>query len=134
MNNRHLPKIYAASLYASSQELKGVKLEAVVAEFINLLESRHHQHMIPAVLKELQAIYFQAEGIVATKVISKEPLDTAILSKLKKIISKKSGKQVAIVSEQDENLLGGLIVKYDDKIMDLSIDNQLKKLSYQLKN
>ncbi|MEK7168881.1 MAG: F0F1 ATP synthase subunit delta, partial [Patescibacteria group bacterium] len=42
------------------------------------------------------------EGIVATKVISKEPLDTAILSKLKKIISKKSGKQVEIVTEQDE--------------------------------
>lgn len=132
MNAKSQATIYATALYDSAESKKGKELQQVVDNFIVQLQSRHQMHMIPMVLEELQSIYFAKTDKVAVRVASKEKLDTAVLSKIKIMVKNNTDKTPEITEEIDEAMLGGVAIKYEDKLVDLTLDNQLKKLSNQL--
>ncbi|OGY96996.1 MAG: hypothetical protein A2543_02480 [Candidatus Komeilibacteria bacterium RIFOXYD2_FULL_37_8] len=67
-------------------------------------------------------------------ITSREELSPAEIKTIEDLVSKKTKKKVVVRQEEDKNILGGTIIKYEDKIIDLSIKNQLKNLAKQLSN
>jgi len=45
------------------------------------------------------------------------------------LIKNRSNKEVVIKQRQDSNVLGGVVVKYEDKLIDMSLKNQLSNLA-----
>lgn len=127
-------KILAAALYEASKNKKGKELDQVIANFSDYLAEHHFVAMIPGILAHLESIHFQAEGIVATKLTSKEELPQSEIKKIVDLVKKNTKQDVVIKTEIDEDLLGGVVVKYNDKIIDMSIRQQLNNLAKQLSN
>lgn len=127
-------KILAASFYQASQGKKGKELDIVIANFSAYLKQHHLVSMIAKILLELEKLHFQANGIVATKVVSKEELSPSEIKKMVDLVTAKTKQTVEIKTAIDKDLIGGAIIKYNDKVIDLSLKNQLIKLQKQLNN
>lgn len=132
--NKNQAKILAAGVYQAIKGKKGQDLEKVVANFSEYLAQHHLVSMIPNILRELEKFYFADHNIIAAIVSSRSELDKQEVDKISKLVQQKTAKQVEIRQEQDELLLGGAVIRYDDKIIDMSLRHQLSNLAKQLSN
>lgn len=127
-------KILAAALYKASADKKGKELDKVIANFSAYLSQHRLVSMIPNILGQLENIHFLKEGIIAAKITSREELAQAEIKKLSDLIKVKTKQAVVVKTEIDQELIGGVVVKYNDKIIDMSIKHQLNNLAKQLSN
>jgi len=71
-------------------------------------------------------------GIVPVKVQTAIPLTEDRLGKLKENLEKLTDKKVEIETEVNEDIIGGMIIRIENKIIDGSITNHLKNLKKSL--
>ena len=70
---------------------------------------------------------------VSIEVISVIELDKEILNEIKENVDKKTGLDVRIKNVLDKNIIGGIVIKIGDKVIDLSIKDKLEDLKNKLK-
>lgn len=126
--------ILAAGVYQAIQGKKGKDLDAVIANFSSYLKQHHLVTMIPKILVELEKFYFDDNNIIAAKISSKDKLADKEIKTISELIKKNTNKTVVAKTEEDKNLLGGAVIKYDDKIIDMSLRYQINNLAKQLSN
>jgi ATP synthase F1 delta subunit len=127
-------KILTAALYLASAGKKGKELETVIANFSTYLAEHHLVYMIPNILAELENIHFSNEGIVKAEVTSSEGLGQEEIKKIADLVKAKTKKEVVVKTDTGKDLIGGAVIKYNDKIIDMSIRHQLNNLAKQLSN
>ncbi|MFA6307787.1 MAG: ATP synthase F1 subunit delta [Patescibacteria group bacterium] len=127
-------KILASALYEASKDKKGKELDKVIGNFSAYLSQHHLVAMIPAILVELENIHFLKEGIVKAYITSSLELDKTEIKNIVDIVKRKIKQEVVAKTETDESIIGGAVVKYKDKIIDMSIRHQLNNLAKQLSN
>ena len=127
-------KILASALYEASHDKKGKELDKIIANFSAYLNQHHLVSMIPAILVELEKMHFLKEGITKALISSSLELDKTEIKNIVEIVKKKTKQEVVAKTETDSNLIGGAVVKYNDKIIDMSIRHQLNNLAKQLSN
>lgn len=71
-------------------------------------------------------------GVLDAQVLSAFPLDDAESKKLAKALQKTLGKKVRLNVSVDRSLIGGVVVRAGDKVIDGSIKGQLKRLARRL--
>ena len=71
-------------------------------------------------------------GIVPVKIQTAIPLTEDRLVKLKKALEKLTKKKVVIETEVTKDIIGGMIIRIENKIIDGSITNHLKNLKKSL--
>jgi len=126
-------KILAKAAYnAICQEAEGPERSQRVKNFLVYLSEHHLNSLIPKILEELENIYLAEKGIIKTTVSSKENLSEKEVKQIADFVSQRSGKKVEIKEELDQDLIGGAVIKYQDRLIDLSIKKQLNNLAKQL--
>jgi F-type H+-transporting ATPase subunit delta len=65
--------------------------------------------------------------------VSATELSSDAVEKIKEALSNKTGKQVILDVEQDPNLLGGIVTRIGDLVLDGSIKTQLLNMRETLK-
>ncbi len=132
MKDKNQAKILAAALYGAAREKNKGELEKIRANFSAYLAKHGWQKLIPAVLLELENIYLAEQGIVRADVVSREKLSEPRLLQICDLVQSQSGRKVQLHSRLDNNLLGGIGGRDEDKIIDFIIKSQLKNLAKQL--
>lgn len=127
-------KILAAGVYKAIQGKQAKDTDSVIANFSSYLKQHHLVTMIPKILIELEKFYFDDNNMIATKISSRDKLADTEINKISEIIKNKTNKNVVVKTEEDKNLLGGTVVKYEDKIIDMSLRHQINNLAKQLSN
>jgi F-type H+-transporting ATPase subunit delta len=131
MKDKDQAKILAKAIYQAMQDKDN---KEIIANFSSYLKDHRLVYLIPVILKELEKINLIATDHIAASVTSKDELDNKEVNKIKNIIEERSKKKVIIKQELDQNILGGVVIKYQDKLLDLSLKKQLNNLSKQLSN
>lgn len=134
MKGKDTTKILAKGVYRALSGKDKKQSDLIVANFLSYITSHKLEKMIPSVLEELEKIYFTEKGIVSASIYSKEKLDEKQIKAIAKLIEGKTNKTVVSKEEIDESLIGGAVVKYNDKVIDMSIKNQLNNLAKDLAN
>lgn len=134
MKGKDITKILAKGVYSALSGKDKKQSDLIVANFLSYIASHRLEKMIPKVLEELESIYFTEKGIVSASIYSKEKLDEKQIKAIAKLIEGKTNKTVVSKEEIDESLIGGAVVKYNDKVIDMSIKNQLNNLAKDLAN
>ena len=62
------------------------------------------------------------------EVVTSEPLSQALEEKLRAKLAAKSGKEVVINKKVDKSMIGGIIVRFDDREIDASLRKRLDDL------
>jgi len=85
------------------------------------------------IYKDFVELANQLKRQVSIEVISVIELDKEILNEIKENVDKKTGLDVRIKNVLDKNIIGGIVIKIGDRVIDLSIKDKLEDLKNKLK-
>lgn len=123
-----LPKQYGKILYESTKGLKGADLENVIKKFVQLLRGDQMLSKADYIIKEYEVYAKKQEGIETIEIVSARELTQNQV----KEISTHFGEKVEAATRVDEKLIGGVMIKTENTILDGSVRGQLEKLKQQL--
>jgi len=108
-------------------------LSDIVKSFLILLfEKRRFDH-IRGINDNYQKLVDEHKGIVRADVVSATPLSDDAVEKIRASLSKMTGKEVILDIKQDAVLIGGVVTKVGDMVLDGSIKTQLENMKESLK-
>jgi F-type H+-transporting ATPase subunit delta len=131
--NREL-SIFFFSPYFSTEEKKdglGRILEGVdetVANFLALLVENHRMPAIFRVRREYDVLWEKENKLLPVTITSAVALDEATVKVIGDAIGRQTGQQVELTADVDPDILGGLVVRVGNSILDASIRNRLENL------
>ena len=101
-------------------------------KFMSLLFDKKREMLLPQIVSEYEILANEAQNIVKAEIIVAGELSaeqrTALINKLSNV----TGKKVVVEFKIETGILGGVIVKIGDKLIDGSVVRQLEALKTQL--
>lgn len=132
---KYSSKQYAKALYESLHGKKEEELRDLIKNFADFLIQNGDAGKAEGVIKKFSDIWNENESIVEVEAISAKKINDEALNVLEAYLQKKlDAKRVIISEKRNESLLGGVVLKYKDKIVDASLRNKLKNLEANLKS
>ena len=127
-------QIFLFSPYFSSEEKKdGVKRIVSDADerMLNFLELLAERHRMPAIFRirdRFEELWAEENKQLEVELISAVELDPELVKRVGEEIGRRTGRKVELSSEVDEGVLGGLVLRVGNKVLDASIRSKLEKL------
>jgi F-type H+-transporting ATPase subunit delta len=135
--NREL-QVFLFSPYFSSQEKKdGLEravtgADPVVMNFLSLLVEKHRMPVIFRVRADFDALWEEENRLLPVAITSAVELDKGIVSQLGDRISEQTGRTVDLSSNVDPDIIGGIVVRVGNSVLDASVRNRLEQLRKQV--
>jgi F-type H+-transporting ATPase subunit delta len=107
-------------------------LSPLVANFIQLLMDKGHLGRLGEVAATYNALAAAEKGLVRAGLTSAFPLSAAEIEAVKTSLRRFSGRQVELTADQDPDLIGGVVVRLGDLIIDGSVRTQLGRMAASL--
>jgi F-type H+-transporting ATPase subunit delta len=121
------------------QEQKLATLEAAFAgvrpEILNLirmLQLKGRLPLIPTILAEMRDLDRRARGIVEVTVTVARPIADAEKQEIGKRLGDTLRKNVDIHTQVDPAILGGVVIRIGDQLIDASVAGRLERLRHEL--
>ncbi len=105
----------------------------VVKNFLRLLLEKGRIGAIADISEYYAKLTDEISNITRASIITARPLKEDALTKLTKALEGLTGKQVKTVVSEDDSLIGGVIVKIGDLVLDGSVRAQIEGLKESLK-
>lgn len=102
----------------------------IVQGLLDYLANEDSEDLLPAIAAKLYHIVRQNEQ--TGHIISSVPLSAGQIKQAEELLSKKINQEVRLVNRVDRSILGGLIIRYKDMVIDQSIAGKLARLSEKL--
>ena len=126
-------KQFALSLYESVEGKSAAQVKAVIKKFVELLAGKNQITKAEKIIQEFSKIWNEKNGIVEAEVMSVKGLDKETAKLIKSYIAKLSGAKEVVVTEKiEKSLLGGVVIRYGDKVLDGSLKGSLQDLKSSL--
>jgi F-type H+-transporting ATPase subunit delta len=131
-------QVFFFSPYFSSQEKRdGVRRIVSDADerFVNFLELVAERHRMPALFRikrELDALWAEENQLLPVTVTSAIELDEGLIEEIGKRIEEQTGRRVELSSNVDPDVLGGLMVRVGNMVLDDTVRNKLERLRKQV--
>jgi ATP synthase F1 delta subunit len=131
--NRDL-QIFLFSPYFSTQEKKDGLARAVIDAdpiFQNFLEVLLERHRMPAIFRirtRFEALWEEENRLLPVEVTSAIALDDRIVASIGERIGEQTGRKVELSSKVDPDILGGIVLRVGNSVLDASIRNRLNQL------
>ena len=103
-----------------------------VRNIVLLLVRRGRIEQLPRVVAEFVRLDERRQGITHATATSAAPLTDLEIKALTARLEQMTGGTVALTTELDESLLGGLVVRVGDRLIDGSVRGRLERLRQQL--
>jgi F-type H+-transporting ATPase subunit delta len=113
-------------------QIFGEKVSPIILNWINMVIDQGRQRKLPNILEAFFALAQDSREKVTAEVISSVPLSEDQVQRLEKELSRASKKQVFLKPMVDESILGGVIVKMENKIIDGSVKHRLEKIKQEM--
>lgn len=103
-------------------------LSDTIRNAILLLQERNRLGFLPAIVTSYSELADELSGVLRPVVTSAFPLDDNKIAELKSALEKSTGKKVILTVEIDSTLIGGVVTKIGDKVLDGSVKTQLTRI------
>ncbi len=109
------------------------KADAIMARFLALLVEKKRADILPDIAAEMRIMVDQEQNISHGSVVSAIELDDALKGKIQQALEKITGNKVILETSVDPSIIGGVIAKVGDLVLDGSIKTQLNGLKESIK-
>ena len=126
------------SPYFSTEEKKdalGRAIEGAHPAFMNFLEALIERHRMPVVFRirdRFDHMWEEARKLLPVEITSAIELDDAIVRSIGDRVGEQTGRKVELSSHVDPDILGGIVLRVGNSILDASIRNRLNQLRKQV--
>ena len=112
--------------------LANQNVSPTAVNLLYMLVDRQRLALLPGIVESFQALYNRSKGIVVADVTSAIPLDEAQQKRVMAELTKITGKSIQLRVHHDPKILGGLITRIGDELIDASVATRLATLSERL--
>lgn len=109
-------------------------LNAEMKNFVSTLANNRRLPLLPAILELFNEYKAEAERTINVHITSAFALDAEQEARFAKVLEKKLQRQVNIACDVDDKLIGGVIVRAGDHVIDGSVRGRLTQLTDSLMN
>jgi ATP synthase F1 delta subunit len=130
----HDLQVFFFSPYFSSAEKRdGIRraISGANPELVNFLELLVEKQRMPALFgirKRFDELWDEANERLEVTLTSAVELDPAVVESVGAEIERKTGKTIELRSEVDDSIIGGLVLKVGNRVLDASIHHRLERL------
>ena len=136
-DNRDL-QVFFFSPYFSSEEKKDALGKAVtgadeaISNFLELLVEKHRMPAIFRIRREYDRLWERENRLLPVTITSAIELDSSTVDGIGKAIGDQTGRTVELTANVDPDVLGGIVLRVGNSILDASIRNRLEQLRKQV--
>jgi F-type H+-transporting ATPase subunit delta len=136
-DNRDL-QVFLFSPYFSSQEKKegiGKLVDGADESFLRFLELLAERHRMPAVFRirrDFDRRWAEENKMLPVSVTSAVELDDGLVTDIGRRIEEQTDRRVELSSNVDPDVLGGLVLRVGNMVLDASVRNRLERLRKQV--
>jgi ATP synthase F1 delta subunit len=131
-------QMFFFSPYFSSDEKKDA-VDRVVSgadertvNFLKLLAERHRMPVLFRIRRDFDELWAEENKLLTVSVTSAVELDKKLVKDIGKRIEEQTGRDVDLESKVDPYVLGGLVVRVGNMVLDASVRNRLEQLRKQV--
>ena len=135
--NRSLQVFLFSPYFSSEEKREGVRkivsgADERTVNFLELLAERHRMPAIFRIKRELDALWADENQLLPVTVTSAVELDEGLVEDIGKRIQEQTGRKVELSSNVDPDVLGGLMVRVGNVVLDSTVRNRLERLRKQV--
>ncbi len=107
---------------------RAAEISTVTEKFMNYLVESRHIRLLEDIENSYAKLDDELAGRLRAVIEAPEQLSDELLSEIKSRLAEITGKEVVLGFTQDPSLIGGLVIKMDNTVVDGSIRTQLELL------
>lgn len=127
------PKVSKEALQGAMVDICEGQMDDNGLNLIKLLIKNNRLQLAGEIAEQFEVKKAEIGGIIDVTVTSAFPMADSDKDELTKSLSNSFGKQVKISVEEDSSLIGGMIIRAGDKVIDGSLSGQVQQLANKLK-
>ena len=112
---------------------KQLSLDPITANFLGVLARNGRKNQLQNVIRAFRRLAAEHRGETTAEVVTAHPLKDDQLSALKQQLRARAGRDVAIETRIDPEILGGIVIKMGSQMIDASIRTKLNRLAEAMK-
>jgi F-type H+-transporting ATPase subunit delta len=106
--------------------------DETLSNFLELLVENHRMPVVFRVRREFDRLWDEANDLLPVQITSAVALDESVSRRIGDEIGRQTGKQVQLTSTVDPDVIGGIVLRVGNSILDASIRNRLETLRKQV--
>jgi F-type H+-transporting ATPase subunit delta len=122
------PQVKAEVKKDTLQKIFGSNTDKIVLNFLMLLVDRRRIAGIDTIWHEFRTLVNKAQNLEEAEVTTAAPLQEAAQKALQEKLSQITGKNIVLHTKIDPAIIGGIIVRMGDRLIDGSVVRQLSDL------
>jgi F-type H+-transporting ATPase subunit delta len=135
--NRDLAIFFFSPYFSTEEKKDGLKRAVTGAEpvLMNFFEALIERHRMPAIFRikaRYDALWEDERDLLPVEVTSAIELDQSTVSSIGERIGEQTKRTVELSSTVDPDILGGIILRVGNMVLDASIRNRLEQLRKQV--
>jgi len=136
-DTRELQVFFFSPYFSTTEKQDGLDravsdADPILVNFLKLLIENHRTPVIFRVRRVFDELWLQENKRLPVQVTSAVALDTATVTLIGDRIAEQTGQKIDITSTVDSDILGGLVVRVGNSILDASVRNRLEQLRKQV--
>ena len=108
-------------------------VDKIMGNFLNLLVKKKRAEILPEISNAYRSMVDEAKNISHGNVISAVELSDELKNNIQTVLEKLTGKKVELTTSVDPSIVGGMVAKVGDLVLDGSIKTQLAGLKDSIK-
>jgi F-type H+-transporting ATPase subunit delta len=131
-------QLFFFSPYFNSEEKKEAIRRVIdgaderLLNFLELLAERHRMPLLTRIRRQFDAMWAEENRLLPVSVTSAVDLDESLVKEIGDRIQDQTGRRVELSSNVDPEVLGGLVVRVGNMVLDASVRNRLEQLRKQV--
>jgi ATP synthase F1 delta subunit len=135
--NRELAVFFFSPYFSSQEKKDGLERAVTGADpiFMNFLETLLERHRMPVIFRmraQFEQLWDEEKKLLPVEITSSVQLDKEIVQSIGERIGEQTGQKVELSNKVDPEILGGLVVRVGNFVLDASIRNRLNQLRKQV--
>jgi len=115
------------------QTIEKLELSKVMSAFLLLLFEKGRISFVVSINEFYQMLADELKGVARASLVSASEFSAETVEKIRASLSEKTGKEIILEVEQDPRLIGGIVTRIGDLVLDGSIKTQLLNMRESLK-
>ena len=135
--NREIQIFFFSPYFSTEEKIDALKraVEGADDTFMSFLETLVERHRMPALFRiraQYERRWDEAHKVLPVSVTSAVSLEESTLKEIGERIGEQTEQQVELTAAADPEILGGIVVRVGNSILDASLRSRLEQLRKQL--
>ena len=135
--NKNLQTFFFSPRFSSAEKKDAVRriIEGGNEHFLNFLELLAERHRLPAtfrIRRSFDELWREEHKMLTVEVTSAVELDEGLVGSIGQRIEERTGRKIELTSKVDPDIIGGIVLRVGNKVLDASVQGRLQRLRRQL--